>query len=70
MIGRLSPFRTPAMLAAMLAACGQTEVDLPTPPLAEETAAVADVYENPPGVIDVAQRRGTSTCSRRCCPAR
>jgi hypothetical protein len=34
------------------AACGPDSVTLPTPPLAEETAAVAAVYDAPTGTID------------------
>jgi len=43
-----------AVAGVASAACGPDSVTLPTPPLEEETAAVAAVYDAPTGTVDTA----------------
>jgi hypothetical protein len=44
-----------ASLALTLCACGSDGVELPTPPLAQETEAILATYEAPSGSLDVAR---------------
>ncbi len=49
----LAPWTTLALATATLTACAASTIDLPEPPMTDETEAVIAVYQSPTGTVDV-----------------